>query len=418
MSADHKSLDGFVGALIAFEGVRDSITILNGPTGCKYYPASLSESMFERGVSFNPLVNTMEFYFGQSRIPCTYLDSQDYIMGTESKMLRIDAHTRARNPSFIGMINSPGASLIGDCLRVGDDSIPTARLESPGYSERMGEGFQKGVLCTLKSLQLRSQSKRPGAVNLLGLSIWHLGWKDSLEDLTHLLHLCGIEVICTLGVDCSVEEMQQSTQASLNIVVDEDFSLSVCEWYEQEWDIPYVLSPHGCPIGFDYLEEWIVSICAEMKADPTPAQDEIKEIRKRVYREISRLHSATGLPKGRTFSIVAHASLATPIVKFLHSYLGMVPVSVCINEGSRKELDRYLEGFDMDGIPNDIHLYPVDVMIGDANSIVAMMAKGLTDNGVDIVNPPLKHVKLCPEPVLGLQGTCRLLDLVLNALDR
>lgn len=418
MSAEHRRPDGFMGAMFAFEGVKDSITILNGPTGCKYYPASLSESMFERDVSFNPLVNSMEFYFGQSRIPCTHLDSHDYIMGTESKMLRLDVQTRARKPSFIGMINSPGASLIGDGLRVGDNLIPTARLESPGYSERMGIGFQKGVLSILNSVNLQPLPKKPATVNLIGLSIWHLGWKDSLEDLTSLLNLCGIDVICTIGVNCSVEEMRNSTQASLNVVVDEDFSISVCEWYEQEWNIPYVCSPHGCPIGFDYLEGWISLICDALGVDPFSALNEINEMRKRAQKEIFRLYSATGLPKGRTFSILAHSALATPITKFLHSYLGMVPVSICINEGSRAELDRYLAEFGMEGMPNDLFAHPADIVLGDANTIVSMMAKGLTDSGVDIINPALNNIKLRFEPVLGLQGTCRLLDLVLNALDR
>lgn len=418
MSADHQRPDGFMGALFAFEGVKDSITILNGPTGCKYYPASLSESMFEREVSFNPLVNVMEFYFGQSRIPCTYLDADDYIMGTEPKMLRIDAQARDRKPSFIGMINSPGASLIGDGLRVGDDQIPTARLESPGYSECMGEGFQRGVLSILKSINLRSQIMKPATVNLIGLSIWHLGWKDSIEDLTGLLNLCGIEVICTLGVDCSVEEMQKSTQASLNVIVDEDFSVSICRWFEQEWNVPYVRPPNGCPVGFDYLEDWIRLVCEGVAVDPRPALDRIQEMRRRAYREIFRLHTSTGLPKGQTFSVIAHSALATPIVKFLHSYLGMVPVSICINEGSREELDRYLSEFGMEGITNDLFIHPTDVVVGDGNTIAAMMAKGLTDNGVDIVNPSLKSVKMRPEPVLGLQGTCRLLDSILNALAR
>ncbi|MDD3397992.1 MAG: nitrogenase component 1 [Candidatus Methanomethylophilaceae archaeon] len=417
MPSEHQMPDGLLGALFALEGVRNSVTILNGPTGCKYYPASLSDSMFQREISFNPLQHVTEFYFGQPRIPCTYMDSHDYIMGAEGKLHRIFRAVEERRPDFIGVVNSPGASLIGEGLRVDSQDIPVARMESPGYSESISEGYQRGVLAILEAMDLQPKERKIGQVNLLGLSIWHLGWEDSLQDLRHLLHLCGLELCIAIGAGWTASEIRESASSSLNVVVDKDFCSRICRWYEEELGVPHV-DFDRCPLGFDALEDWVAGICAQLDADPGPAMGEIKSRRRLAYREISRLNAATGLPKGRTFSVSAHASLALPVIEALHSYLGMVPVAVKVCSGDRGPIDSYLSRHGLTGLDDDLMESPVDIALADGNTIAALMAKGLTDNGLDIIYPGLRSVQLRPEPVLGLEGTMRLLDRVLNSLAR
>lgn len=417
MPAEHQMPDGLLGALFAFEGVRDSVTILNGPTGCKYYPASLSDSMFQREVSFNPLHHVTEFYFGQPRIPCTYMDSHDYIMGAEAKLRRIFQVVEERSPKFIGVLNSPGASLIGEGLRVFSQTVPIAKMESPGYSDGINDGFQRGVIATLEALEVSPSERKRMQVNLVGLSIWHLGWQDSLDDLRRLLRLCEIEVCTSVGAGWNIQEMQDSAKSSLNVSVDRDFSSRICHWYEEELEVPSI-SFDRSPLGFDALEEWISGICHELGADPRTALQEIKSKRHSAYREISRLNAGTGLPKGRTFAVSAHASLALPVIETLHSYLGMVPVALNIGCGDRNGVESYLEKNNLSDIDYDITDMPVDIVIADGNTIAAMMAKGLTNNGVDISHPGLRSVHLRPEPILGLDGTMRLLDRVLNSLAR
>ncbi|MDR1177410.1 MAG: oxidoreductase, partial [Spirochaetaceae bacterium] len=58
--------DSFTGALFALEGVRDGCTILNGPTGCKFYHSAISDSQFMRQAVYSPL-EYAEGFFGQPR---------------------------------------------------------------------------------------------------------------------------------------------------------------------------------------------------------------------------------------------------------------------------------------------------------------------------------------------------------------
>lgn len=66
--------DGLTGAILAIEGIRDGAAVLNGPTGCKAYHSALSDKKLARSDSYKGVLYQREFYFGQSRVPATYLD--------------------------------------------------------------------------------------------------------------------------------------------------------------------------------------------------------------------------------------------------------------------------------------------------------------------------------------------------------
>ena len=81
--------DSLTGAILAVEGIRDAAAVLNGPTGCKYFHGAIAEDQLPRAGSFDPLLYSERFYFGQPRVPATYLDSDDYIFGASDKLRRI-----------------------------------------------------------------------------------------------------------------------------------------------------------------------------------------------------------------------------------------------------------------------------------------------------------------------------------------
>ena len=66
--------DGFVGSILAVEGITDACTILNGPTGCKFHLGEIAKDQYRRENSSSIMRYAEEFYFGQDRLPCTYLD--------------------------------------------------------------------------------------------------------------------------------------------------------------------------------------------------------------------------------------------------------------------------------------------------------------------------------------------------------
>jgi len=421
MSFEYDRPEGLLGAMIAIEGIKDSVTLLNGPTGCKFYPASLSEASFphrrDGHQAFNPYRYRKDFYFSQPRIPCTFMDGNDYIMGTRGKLdCGVDSVLEEK-PSIIGLINTPGASLTGEDLALEvEPDIPVVRIVSPDYSVSSGEGFQDCLISVLESIRPKMNG-RMHTVNLLGISIWHLGWRDSITDLTKLLDMCGISVNVVIGAGWSVSDISRSGDADLNAVLHEEYGGRVAEWYEKELGMPYVST--GVPLGFENLERWVCAICDRLNRDASPALAEIRRKRERAAKILSGLQSSRRPPRGSTFSISSESSLAYAVTEFLYSYLGMVPVAV--NTGLDRSFDEKFraafDDWDLE-VNDDVFNIPADVVLGDGCLIATLMQRNMVLGGVDVSRPGLFNMNFIERPVLGLGGTMRLLDSVLNILER
>jgi len=412
--------EGMLGELIALEGVRDAVSIIHGPTGCKYYPASCSESQFrtrdiDGARTFDPFMYNGEFFFCQPRVPCTYLDGRDYIMGTGDKLRRLLSVVESTKPGMIGIINSPGASLIGEELSSLDSRIPLVRIEMPGYSKPIGDGFQDALLKILKTFK-QIPHDRKGTVNLIGISIWHLNWEDSVDDLIELLALCDIEVNVIIGAGWNTEEISHVTDASANLVINPEYCENVVKWMESEYGIPYLVPDHNGLMSFDGLENWIVSVCEFLKKNPDAALDAIKANRIRSAQVLNGLDKMRLLPRGHTFSVSADASIVDSVVRFLYEYLGMIPVAVEIDGNPKySDIDEYLEKNNIQA-SGDVFNTPADILISNANLISSMKSRNMILEGIEVSRPTGKIASIAREPVIGLYGTVRLLDSVLNAL--
>ena len=148
--------DGFTGALLAGESILDGAVILHGPTGCRGHHSALSERAFPRDDVEERLNFMQPFYFGQPRIPTTYLDGDDFVFGAREKLVKAIRETAKQGPALITIINSPGAALIGDNISQATvesgAEVPCATVEMPGLSCSLAEGYQQGLIAVLEAL--------------------------------------------------------------------------------------------------------------------------------------------------------------------------------------------------------------------------------------------------------------------------
>lgn len=156
--------DSLTGAVFAIEGIRDACVVLNGPTGCKFYHSAVSDEQFVRSLSFDPLSFPEQFYFGQPRVPSTYLDGYDYVYGSSKKLTEILEKVAQKNYALIVVVNSPGAALIGDDLELilqkSVSRIPCFGIENSGYSGTFGEGYQNALIQVFEKLKLSEKPRR------------------------------------------------------------------------------------------------------------------------------------------------------------------------------------------------------------------------------------------------------------------
>ncbi len=418
MSLENERPESFLGALMATEGVSDGYCIIHGPTGCKYYPASVSESRYPERDGKAEIRNLFKFadkyFFSQPRLPCTYLDMGRFVTGGKDRLLDLYHKVESLSPSLITIINSPGASLIGENIMAVDGKIPTIHIDHAEYSGTCADGFQATILKILEKIKpLRTEKTKD--VNLVGISILHKNWSDTIDELSYLLGLCGVTVNCTIGAGWSVEDIMNSASAKLNVLVYPEYGDKIVEFYNTEYDIEFV--GDVVPVGFDNIEKWVSEVCDALDKDPTPAFDHIRKARKNAVHALELVESYHMLPKGRTFSLFCDGSTASAVSEFLYSYLGMIPVAITCSNG-KKWQEETLTRIKSRNIPcsDDALNTEADIIITNGSIGSSCMTRNIVKGFVEIETPVTKYVCVCPEPPIGVTGTLTLIDKVLNII--
>ncbi len=420
--------DNISGILFALEGIKNVVTLLNGPTGCKYYHSSYSDRLYPRRSNPGFLAAGDEWYFNQPRVPCTYLDRKDYVYGSREKLLEGLSFLQEHTPfDLLCVVNSPGAALIGDDLEgilrpvIGDKPLVT--VQTPGYSGDVFQGYERGVLSLLQ--QLRSMQKEetpePRTVNLLGLSIYQYYHDGDLAEMRRMLALCGIKVHCSLCCNSSLEEILSLKKASLNIVLRPEYGAQTAQYLERELGIPYYICDTA-PIGFMAAESMMQDICTMLSCDSSALIEESHKARAVAYCHISRLNTLSGLPRGVTYSLVGTTSETCGYIDFLSGYLGMALTSCTLlgtpYQASRDALTHILNSWHCADAPKtDLLANPGEVVLADGNTIARLKLSGHRFTGIENAEPGIGYVHVIPKTHIGINGALYLLEQVLNALD-
>ncbi len=419
--------DGFFGSILAVEGITDACTILNAPTGCKMHIGELSKDQFRREVGQHDMRWAEEFYFGQDRLPCTYLDDYDYVFGPAEKLEYVFGRVAEKGYSYIAVLNSPGASLIGDDLQRYIDwaqlKVPTLVLDKPHFTEPFESGWIEAACNSIDALAPQEMPVVEKTVNLVGLSIWHKHWKGSRAELEHLLALCGIKVHSVLLADCTVEQIRQLRSAACNVVAHDELGGPLAKHLADRYNIPFVRSDDGAPIGFDATEAWVRAVCEALDVDPSPAVQEIEGHRKKAAEKLYRFTLKTGMPRGVSFGVALDASMALPLTKWLAGYLAMTPVAVQVTNEDHPmamQLKDYLESIGVGKAWNAEMkaASPPDVVFSNDAVFLRMISRKRKTIGINLAMPSKDVTHFMPRAVLGLKGTLWLLERLCNGLWR
>lgn len=419
--------DSLSGLVFGFEGIKNTVVLMNGPTGCKFYHSATSDNQALRQEEFDPLNYPELWYFGQPRIPCTYLDKRDYVYGSKDKLMEAMTFLK-KNLSFdlLVILNSPGAALIGDDLagiaKEVITNIPVITVETPGYSKNIWDGYDEACCHLIENLDLsqtidKSEKKK---VNLLGLSIFHKYYQGDKAELQHLLELCNIEVNCCLCCDCSLDEIRHLGNADLNIVLHPNYGEKTAKLLKEKFDTPYIMT-NGLPIGYSAMEEFLQSVSTLLKTDFHRFMEESEKARARSYIYLSRVNSLTGLPKGVKFAVHGTSSECLGYARFLIRYFGMHADSISIlddnSNNDYNNLVNLLYTYGMESsLEKDILSTDATIVFADGNIIAKLKALHHEFSGIEIGLPSLGYIDVIPKTHLGISGGLLITEEILNGL--
>lgn len=413
----HSRPDGFYGSMLASESLIDGMTILHGPGGCRGLSASYSSRYVPR--EFTTIEG--DFFFHRSRIPCTYVDCDDYIYGASKKVGMILDLLESKDTKFAVVLESPGASLIGDKLQdevIGSDmSEKTVILGKCLMSETFARGYDE-TLCQIAKKLTKKKDKTKGKVNIVGLPFIAKGCFPLLRELHYLLGVMGLEVIADIGAACTIEQMRQSSEAAANVCICPEYFAETGRYYENELGIPLVRGPLGAPIGYDAISAWISEIAKVTGCDAGPALRIVKDEQDEVFRCINASLGIGEFSNFYTFSLMAEPSIALPLTQFLIKGARVAPVCIELTEKD-EEYERILKEllertWNLDSLGKEFGSVQSEIAFGPGGMCEYMLQKGVCSTAIDISVPSKDYLDIAPKSIIGLDGCRRIMEKVSN----
>lgn len=411
--------DALTGAVMAVEGISDAAVLLHGPGGCRVRHMVVSSAVYPRGEGAEYIE---PYYFGYPRVPATHLDEYDFINGAYYKAEEGLEAVKARSPSLVVVIDSPGAGLIGDDH---DGAIAEAgmagiamHISEPAASVPVSEGFGHALADVMRFLDPERGEPRGGTVNLLGISIMDKDWACARDELRGYLEEMGLTVACCPGAGSSVGEMVRSVDSEFNVVVCPEMCSGLLEWYES-MGVRTIASPAGAPVGFDATEAWIRAVAEATGRDPSGPLERVARQRRYVRDKFNGIRYNAQRIRGLTFSAAGMASVVRPLTEWLYSYLAMSPAAVAVDPGSDPAQAEALRSFlESKGFPEAWGREPVPcgAVFCEGITALTMMLAHDCRAGVPIGFSSMGIDDVIPRPVYGAQGALYILDEILHGV--
>ena len=409
--------DGFIGAVMAVEGIEDATVLMHGPDGCRKNLTSLSNKVYPRE---GPRIDLgTPYYRGLNRIPCTGIVSTDYIHGAYRKLEDALRFIQTREKGLIVVIPSPGASLIGDdvskAIRECGLEDRAMVMDSNLISMPINLGMDKALL-KIVSTVASDQEKVKNRVNVLGLNILMKDWKAAKEFVNTILALMGLEPGCFLGAGCTLEEIRRSPSAEYNLIIAPEYCTEIAQFYEERFGVKTIDMGYS-PVGFTAIREFIDLIAESTGADPGMATDYVRGYEARAY---DSMRSCRVDVRGRGFVIDAEPSICYPLVRWMTDYLSMAPLSVRFkgmhNEVAESKAMEYLDSIGLSERMDREWPEYADTVICDGNTAQLCELSKHCRRGVDVGFPSITNTDFRRSPVIGCEGALYLLDRLMNSL--
>lgn len=192
------------------------------------------------------------WYDHDSLIFISAMTEYDAILGRDDKLLRdIEDAAQASHPNFICVIPSQIAHLIATDLSAlcrileRDTSIPAFTLPTNSMHP-----YDQGIAYALAHLahhvaknfspNKKTRSPRP-RVNLLGLTPLDFHFQKALPSLKTFLASHGLDLAASWTLGTSIEELESSANADVNLVLTQS-ALPAAKILEEQCGIPYIVA--------------------------------------------------------------------------------------------------------------------------------------------------------------------------------
>jgi len=354
LQASHAPPCKFWTAFSVINGIRHTVPLIHGPTGCTYSVASdfkLGACEY-RGVPFEPT-------------SCTALDETNVVYGGEAKLMEAVAEAVDRyRPELVVILSCCCSGITGDDVEMvareasRRHGLPVLAIRSEGFGGDFRSGHEDAFRALMNLMEPPTPESRRGmqrTVNIIGARVGptYTERRQDIDELVDILGDLDIGINGIIAGGCTVEEIRRAPSVALNTSWCYDWGGKIGELMEERFGVPF--SRTGLPYGPGATRKWIMGV-AEPLGLGDKAQDYIAAEEQRVRPEIERLHE---LLHGKT-ALVEIAEFPGPIralaMARMAEEFGAEPVVVNLHPYTVKERRPTIEFLLQDGQDPEIIL--------------------------------------------------------------
>lgn len=188
-----------------------------------------------------------------SLIYISALEEYDAILGNDDKLINnVIEVAQETHPNFICVFGSPIALVMGTDFKgiahviEQETGIPTFGFKTSGmYSYIQGASQAYEMLAKHFVQEQPKPNSSSIRINLLGMTPLDLGYSGNKEAIDSWAHDHDFSIVANWSMGTSLEQIQQSALADVNVVVS-SCALAAANVLKERFGIPYVV---GVPVG-------------------------------------------------------------------------------------------------------------------------------------------------------------------------
>jgi len=306
-------------AMKVLSGIRNSIVITHGPSGCAFgvKQAYKLTNCRNSGSPYEAVVSTN---FDERRI--IYGGDKEL----ESAILEVD---RKYSPDIIFVASSCATGIIGDNI---DAVVETMRSEvncrimtihCEGFAGEYRSGFDlvfKKITELMDPPTDESRAKLSNSVNIVGgkMGPERTEVATDVKELVRLIHGLGSNVHSVIAGNCSFGELKQAPSVAVNCTLCLDIGYAIGTAMREKYGTP--LNSTILPYGIKATQLWL-----EGTARQLGRENESQELMKREYEEIrDEFEEARRYITGKTAIVEGHDAIKSlSIAHMLERDFGM-----------------------------------------------------------------------------------------------
>ena len=233
-----------------------------------------------------------------------------------------------------GIIGDDIASVTEEFQAKGASVYP---IDTPGFAGDSTLGYEVVWNTMIDKVIEENVPHDDKLVNIFGIVPYHDPfWSGSLEEIDRILSKLGLKVNTFFTKHQNIEDVRKCSGAALNIIINPWLFKGPAKKFEEKFGVPSIRIA-GNPIGSTDTTDFVRKVADALNLDKALVDKVIAEEEDYVY---SYLGQAIGVLSWKRFAVVADATNAIGITRYLANDYSFTPVLVVISEPVYREEDK------------------------------------------------------------------------------